>query len=284
MLLKDFTPSPAISDLVRCFRICHFTFDQTITIPGKVYPPKPEMVLHFFLRDAWAIEQESGRKEYQPPITLTGQRTFVRNQYNGRDFINFQVVFQPTALFRLTGIPADALTDQILDAEDIFPKSIRYTFEQLQKARSYSQLLLIGESFVKVLLHSITKDIHPIDAVAKQMLQTAGNVSLDWLAQEACLCTKQFKRKFNERTGVNPKLYTRIIRFNKAFNLKNRYPDHDWLSIAVQCGYYDYQHLVKDYRDFTGLTPIAFHQLEKSSPEYILGLTPELYRSRVELG
>lgn len=106
------------------------------------------------------------------------------------------------------------------------------------------------------------------------------NVPLDWLARESCLCTKQFKRKFNERIGVNPKTYARIIRFNKAFNTKNAHPNWDWLKIAIQCNYSDYQHLSKDYKEFAGLTPPELHLLECNSPENVLGLTKDLYNSR----
>jgi AraC-like DNA-binding protein len=283
MLLKDFLPGPAWRAFVRWYRIVHFEFDKAVAIPAKAYPPKPEEVLNFFLRDPFAVERENSKKEYQPPVTLVGQRTLVTKQYNGHDFLNFQIVFQPTALFRLTGIPSSELTNQFLDAECVFSTSIRSTFEQLQCAKSYSELLTIGENFVGTLVKHTRKEFHGLDAVAQHMTQSDGNVSLDWLAKEACLCTKQFKRKFNERTGVNPKTYARIIRFNKAFNIRNRYPDRDWLMIAIECGYYDYQHLVKDYKDFTGLTPSAFHLLEVNSPESVLGLTNELYRSRITL-
>ncbi|MDQ4138998.1 MAG: AraC family transcriptional regulator, partial [Bacteroidota bacterium] len=159
----------------------------------------------------------------------------------------------------------------------------RHTFEQLQMAKTYNELLAIGESFVRTLVNHTRKDFHLLDAVAKYMTLSDTNISVDWLAKESCLCTKQFKRKFQERTGVNPKLYVRIIRFNKAFNIKNRYPEWDWLRIAIDCGYYDYQHLVKDYKDFTGLAPNEFHLLESTSPERILGLADEVYRSRLSL-
>ena len=75
-------------------------------------------------------------------------------------------------------------------------------------------------------------------------------------------------------------IYARIIRFNKAFNIKNRYPGWDWLRIAIECGYHDYQHLVRDYKDFTGVGPADFHLIENKSPERILGLADEIYKSR----
>jgi len=71
--------------------------------------------------------------------------------------------------------------------------------------------------------------------------------------------------------GVSPKFLARISRFDKAFSLKQINPSLDWLSIALQTGYNDYQHLVKDYKDLTGLSPNQFHEIESKSPERLFG-------------
>lgn len=283
MLLKDFLPCPEVREFVRNYRIVHFTFGKNAIIPAKAYPPKPEFVLHFFLRGNWAIGKSDGKKEYQPPVTFIGQRTFVTQQYTNDDFLNFQIVFQPTALFRLTGIPASELTNQFLDATCIFSSDIRFVYEKLQQAKTYPEMLAAGEEFAKNLIRHAHRDFHRLDAVSQYMMQSGGNFSLDELASQACISTKQFKRKFQERTSINPKTFAKIVRFNKAYNIKNGFPQRDWLQIAIECGYYDYRHLVRDYKEFTGLTPLAFHELEAKSPECVLGLTTEVYRSRTAL-
>jgi AraC-like DNA-binding protein len=282
MIIKDFLPAPRFSEFIQWYRIVHFEFDNPVTIPFKVYPPKPEECLYFILHDSLMVEfNNSKEKNILLPIILIGQQTTVTRRYLQKDFLNFQIVFQPTGLFRLTGIPSFKLTDQFIDATFAFSKNIRFIHEQLKHAKSYSEMLLIADRFVAELVSNARKDVHPLDAVSKLMMKRYGNVSLDWLAKESCLSTKQFKRKFNEIAGVNPKMYSKIIRFTKAFNTKNRYPEMDWLRIAIECDYYDYQHLVKDYKNFTGLTPYEFHLLECNSPECKLGLSGELYRDRM---
>ena len=54
--------------------------------------------------------------------------------------------------------------------------------------------------------------------------------------------------------------------------MKNTLPHLDWLSLAIHNGYYDYQHLVKDYKDLTQKTPIEFHQIDLSAPEREFGV------------
>ena len=281
MHLRDYLPHPVLREFIQCYRICHFEFDKADNIPVKGYSPKPENILHFFLRDYWGVQKPGEQKHIHSSIVLIGQRTTLFNQLTGSSFINVHIVFQPTAIFRLTGIPAYELTNQHLDASLIFHKDIRITLDQLQHAKSYNEMLAIIESFSFELVRQNRKDRLPVDIVSKQMIQQGGNVSLDGLADDACLCSKQFKRKFFERVGVNPKTYARIIRFNKAYNLKNAYPNKDWLTIAIDCGFYDQQHLVKDYKEFSGLSPNKYHLLESQSPERILGLTDSVYQDRV---
>jgi len=282
MLLRDFLPGPALREFVQLYRVVHFKFDNFAQIPFKAYPPKPEECLYFNLRDQLVIgSNNSSQRNTLQPITLIGQQTSVNRRYFKNDFLNFQIVFQPTGLFRLTGIPSFELTNKFIDAETIFGKNIHLIYEQLQHARDFAEMLLIADRFVADLICHARKDAHLLDSVSQTMMHRDGNISLDWLAKQSSLCPKQFKRKFNERAGVNPKTYARIIRFAKAFNTKNAYPYMDWLRIAIECNYYDYQHLVKDYKDLTGSTPNEFHLLESNSPERMLGLTDELYRSRV---
>jgi transcriptional regulator GlxA family with amidase domain len=141
----------------------------------------------------------------------------------------------------------------------------------------------IVEGFIYYLIKrrkcSLSKtNLLPIDKVANWMLHAntarfpQQGVSLDKLAREACLSPKQFYKNFVERMGISPKTYARIVRFDNAMKLQNAQPHKDWLSIALDCGYYDYQHMVKDFKDFTKETPTGFVQKEDNAPERVLGL------------
>jgi AraC-like DNA-binding protein len=282
MILKDFAPHPSLNEFVQCYRIVHFDFVSPSGPILKAYAPRPEVCLHFFLRERELVQLGNGpKKDYKFPVVLAGQQTSVINRYLlGKNFITFNIVFQPAALFRLTGISSFELTNKYLDAEDIFSRNIRSILEQLQSAESYMQMTLIADQFVNSLVCKARKDAHRLDTVTRLMLNAGGKASIDWLADESCLSPKQFTRKFYERNGVNPKTYLRIIRFTKAVNIKNAYSDKDWLQIAFECGYFDYQHLVKDYKEFTNHKPNDFHLIESNSPERRLGLASEVYKSR----
>jgi AraC-like DNA-binding protein len=273
MILKDFPPNPAFNAYVQNYRIVHFIFDTKMPIPVKAYAPIPEQSLIFFLRDTEQWQRADDKKMFfTPSITLNGQQTFTTFRQPGHEILLFNIIFQPTGLFHLTGIPAHDFRDKTLDAATVFDKEIQGLKEQLQNATSYTEMIGMADKFIAHLVNRAKNNFYQVEKVSQFMLRQNGNISLDYLAKEAFLSTKQFKRKFYEQTGVNPKEFSRIIRFHKACSTKNKCPHLDWLTIAMNVGYYDYQHLVKDFKDFTGLTPNAFYLLENKSPEKILSI------------
>lgn len=277
MVLKDYLPSRGLAEFVRCYRIVHFNFNKNQTPPPKPYTPRPENCLAFYPYDTERIVYaETGKAVDNLPVALIGQHLGITNRYIGHDFLVVQIIFQAGALYRLTGIPLVELTNAYFSADNVFAKDIHFVNEQLHHALDYSMMIQIVNRFVENLVKKRVKDQHPIDAVCQMMLKKNAAVSLDWLARESCLSVKQFERNFKDRTGVNPKVFNRLIRFDNAFRTRNAQPHLDWRSIAFDCNYYDYQHLVRDYREFTGFLPTAFHAL--GSPEEVLGMSEQFYQ------
>ncbi|QIP11368.1 AraC family transcriptional regulator [Spirosoma aureum] len=269
-------PSPALRDYVRTLQIVGCSFPSSMAVlPVKSYWPRAENTLAFYPKDPEKHEYGfNGNVLGKPCSTLNGQYSIVTNRHVGRDFMVFQVQFQPGALFQLTGIPINELTNTFLDAEAVFSTEISRVNERLSYTKHYTEMIPIVENFLLYLINRAkARHIRPIDKVSRFLLQHQSVVSLDWLADQACLSQRQFYRQFVEREGVSPKLYTRIARFENAMKLKNARPSLDWLSVAVELGYYDYQHLVRDFKEFTQLTPNAFLDADTKSPERVFGVT-----------
>jgi AraC-like DNA-binding protein len=207
-----------------------------------------------------------------PQATLFGQHTILHTKHSNPDLLAFVVHFQPGILYRLTGIPLHELTNTYVDAEYVLPKEITFINEQLYHCHSPQEMISVVEAFLIKLILQSKKQAHKIEAAARLLLQHTERTSIDWLAKETCLSKKQFERKFKESTGVTASTLARIVRFDRTVKLKNAQPHTDWLTIAVQCGYHDYQHMVRDYKEFTGLAPTAYFQLDIQAPESIFGL------------
>lgn len=275
MVLKDFLPNPSLQALVRCYRIVHMRFDSQDPPPFKPYTPRPEQCLAFYPYDREKVDFTTSPKSVSNiPVALVGQALSVTNRFIHGHFMVVQILFQPGGLYRLTGMPSSEINDTYMEADRVFSKDVHWVNEAFFHARNYQEIVQIANAFMENLAHRAIKDSHPMDNVCRWML-TNPMLSLDGLAKQAFLSTKQFERKFTERTGVNPKLFARLVRFDRAFREKNKYPHRLWQTIAFDSNYYDYQHLVRDYKDFTGLKPTDFHQLDSRAPERRFGLSEQ---------
>lgn len=272
MLINEIKPSPFLQEYIRLYRIIDFHFNSSVSIPIKMYSPRPEQCLQFYPKDTETVKYPGSRFTVSDKKTaITGQHTILNHRRVGNEFLSFQVVFQPGALFRLTGIPMQNLANLYVDAEDIFGKRVSEANERLFNAGSYNEMINIAELFLATLIKQTKKEHHAVDDSGRLMLLEEEFFKVDRFMKQSCLSPRQFDRKFNERIGIAPKQYLQVTRFDKAFRMKNRNPNLDWLSIAIRCGYHDYQHLAKDYKEFTGYTPQQFFLIDNQAPERAFG-------------
>lgn len=275
MLLNHIAPSARLSPWIRCYRIIEFKFDPRLTIPPKMYSPRPEHCLQFYPRDTEQVSYSNSSYNITGKrVTLAGQHTMLQHRCIGHNFLSVQVVFQPGSLYQLTGLPAGELTNIYTAAEDFLGNEVHFVNEELSAATTCPEMIRIVERFLGSLVSKparIRNSGAAIDACAQRMLQAEERFNLDGFLREAFLSHRQFDRLFTERIGIPPKQFLQLIRFDKTYRLKNRRPELDWLSIAVQTGYYDYQHLAKEYKNFTGYSPTQFFSLDQSAPERSFG-------------
>lgn len=272
MLINEIKPCIHLTDYIRLYRIIDFHFTDSDIIPFKAYSPRPEHCLQFMARDPEFIRYpDSGQHISPKPVIFMGPHTSLIHRYPGKRTLGLQVIFQPGATNQITNISSHELTNLYMDAEFIFGKGTHLVNEQLFHAKNYSEMISIVERFLIEFIKKVKIKRHPVDEISKAMIYENERFALDKFLKAACLSHRQVDRKFRERVGMAPKLFLQMARFDKAFRMKNRFPQKDWLSIALHCGYYDYQHLVKDYKLFTGYTPKQFFEIDNQAPERSLG-------------
>lgn len=273
MVYQYVQPSPALREFVKDYLVAHFVFDKKGTIPFKPYAPKPEQGITFFPRGYVSIaDPNHTRISRAPKVSLFGQQVSRYNFHLTPEYLMLRVHFRPGALYRLFRIPLLEFTDQYADAAAVIGGEVEELNDRISNCSGYAEMLQVLEGFLMKKIKKTTTEICPLDRTAAEMMFRPGRSSIDQLAQQACLSTRQFNRKFKERMGIGPKMYSRIIRFHRAYQYKENNPETDWLFVAVSFGYVDYQHLVKDFKEFAGVTPSIWIHEDNRSPERILNL------------
>lgn len=269
MICERIKPSPPLRSYIKEYLTMHLIFhDKTLPPPAKAYPVNPEEGIRFLVRGSLSSEDPaSGVVEKRPTITIFGQPNSRQNLYVTHEYLMIHVRFQPGALFKLLRIPMMELVHQNFDATLIIGQEIKEIHEQLAESKSYDAMLHVLDNYFQKKVRQLKYDIHPIDTIGKLILENPQGFSLDTIAKQACLSHRQFERRFAQQIGITPKYFARICRFYQAYELKEHKPNLNWLSVAVQTGYNDYQHLVKDFKQFSGTTPNSLIQESAKNPE-----------------
>jgi AraC-like DNA-binding protein len=72
----------------------------------------------------------------------------------------------------------------------------------------------------------------------------------------ACgLSSRTLERRFRRGVGMPPKALCRIVRFRRAWDRAAGRDGTSWADLALECGYYDQAHLLRDFRELAGFTP-----------------------------
>ena len=82
------------------------------------------------------------------------------------------------------------------------------------------------------------------------------------LAKNAPISQRQFERSFKEVAGFTPKLYARIKRFETTLNKSGSLTE-----IALDAGYFDQAHFIRDFKAFTGLQPRNYFKATAGLPD-----------------
>jgi AraC-like DNA-binding protein len=275
LICKCIPPSPDLKDHIREYLIIHLVFEnKNVAPPAKAYPVNPEEGIRFIVRGSLVSENpESGTMTRRPTISIFGQPRSRENLHISHEYLMIHVRFQPGGLFRLLGIPMNELIHQNIEAELIMGSEIGKVQARLTESKSYKEMLTTLNGYFRIKFFTLKGSNEPIDKIGLSILKKPQEFNLEKTAGNACLSYRQFEKRFTQQIGITPKYYARVCRFYQAYEVKEFQPKLDWLSIAVRTGYNDYQHLVKDFKQFAGTTPNSLIRESLNNPERRFNIT-----------
>ena len=274
MIYRIIQPAAYLQAFIKDYTLFHFVSGKNDSIPVKPFPANTQHCMVFYLRGTVrAFEPKTGLSTIFAKTAINGSQIARYDFHIAPNYLMFSVHFQPGALAKFLRLPLTDFTDARIDAEAILNPEIHQVHEQMANASSYESILQIIQAYLWQRIQSLKTDFQPINKVACLVSENPNKFSIEKMADHTCLSISQFERRFAQQLGITPKLYVRINRFYQAYSLKEKHPNLDWLSIALQTGYHDYQHLVKDFKQFSYATPHSLLLAQAQAPEKILGVS-----------
>lgn len=255
MELQHYKPIPELSDLVSRIMYVKYTLDPGNPRPVNPFPPQPEHTLYFYLGDSLRCRNyATGIESELPPSIVVGPQLNRVDLTMGINVFVVIVFFKVGGLFRLVGVPMREMMDNSFDSSLLLGKEIKDLTEQLMNTENYNQRIMMIQQFLVSKIKTLKAGL-PMEQVMTNAFVKNELTDIDRLAAQACISTRQFERQCYERIGMAPKTFARVARFSKAWFMREMNPQISWLSIAHACDYADQMHMIRDFKEFAGVTP-----------------------------
>jgi AraC-like DNA-binding protein len=240
---REIRPSERLRSFVSRFWILEHDGDDVT--PQRIVPDgRCEMVLN------WGRPfeaQHDGEWRTQPASFLAGQLDgplLLRPRGPSR---MLGIGFHPHGVARLMAHPMHELSGRFTPVVDLS----RSLSRELQDALEQGEPIAAVE---RALLAAVKPGDRLIDESVRRIVISKGAIDLAALARDLGLSIRQLERRFQTAVGLPPKFFCRIERFNRVYRAIGE-GAANWAEIAVDCGYYDQAHLIRDCKSLSGTTP-----------------------------
>lgn len=252
MLYREIKPSYPLGRFVECFWTLKNSVPAEPSRPERILPDGcVEIVLNF--GSSFAEHKDNGVEERQPQHFLVGQMTkpMVIVPTGTVDLLGIR--FHPGGTIPFFRMPMHEVSNQVIDLELLSNSLRRDLIDQPADTTSSRQRIALVEKLLVERVRDCKHDSWLI-GLAARVVRCGGVTPVDQLAADAGISSRQLERRFLRDVGIGPKLLCRILRFQQVLCALDA-KDARWTKIAVDCGYYDQAHLIRDFQQFARQTP-----------------------------
>lgn len=254
MNYQTYKPNPDLSAVVNFYWTLEVPYDPEIPKQKIIPDGNVEMTFNF----ADGIKKFVSDDEFivHPDVMVMGQRTKSYLIAPTGDVNTFAISFFPYGFANLLSFPLKKLTDNEIPLSGIFGEEQALQLENDMKAAENSlERIKIIEDFLLAKLQEkeITKNI--VSTTIDALIETNGNATISKILKENPSKRRQLERKFSKEIGVSPKQLGKVLRMQAALQLMLNENPESLTHVAYETGYYDQAHFIKDFKEFTEISP-----------------------------
>lgn len=262
MIFRRIDPPDTLQSLVREFWIVENP-DSEPRIQKIIPDGFCELIVHYGAPYRIKLEKEW---EMQERVLFSGQISkhfFLEN--TGATGI-FGIKLWPDAPYRLFGTEMQSLTDRVIPFDHF--RSTTPSPELNEPGLSMDRRETLATAWMHALAGS---DPGPssMSTLVRRIIKTHGMQSIEDLASDAGITRRHLEREFKKIVGLTPKYFSRIIQFNHIFESMQR-RDDSWVDVALNSGYFDQSHFIRNFKAFTGESPTQYGFDEQNLANFFL--------------
>jgi hypothetical protein len=195
----------------------------------------------------------------QPGAFFIGTSTYPRHaEYSlpGMDY--FVVTFWPGRAYSFIPIHSTELIDNYIPIQEILPEDSKRITEDILLAPAFEERIRIWESFIEKRTSRLTAIPTKVSYLVEEIWKSQWQVNKKILLKYDCYSDRHIRRLFHKYVGISPKLFADIARYQNILRTIGDYRHQGIFRLALEQGYFDQSHFIKEFKRFQGTTPGQF--------------------------
>lgn len=251
-------PSAPLSQLIQCF---WYWEGAPATHTKERLMPTGEAAIIFNLRDEpirifdW---KNLDRFESFGHAVLAGARSEPFAIDTLQQERVFGIQFRAGGSFPFFRPPSSEVENRSLSLDCVWNAAASTMRERLLEAESVPAMFAVAE---EVLTQQLVRplELHPAVAFAARRFSARPHTAtVGDVLDDIGLSHRRFSQLFHDQTGLTPKAFCRVRRFQRVLRFIHAADEVEWTRVALDCGYYDQAHFIHDFQSFSGFTPTAY--------------------------
>ncbi|MDR2879796.1 MAG: helix-turn-helix transcriptional regulator [Fusobacteriales bacterium] len=250
MNYKEFLPGKNLRHIIDSY-----WFLESFSVYGESQVfPDCSMDIIFNFGNCFRSKSNSKSVVNNNDIIITGMMTGFKNHFMEKNSRLFGVRFKPLGLNRFLNFEFNNIKNDIIDLNSVISGSCHQKFRNIFLLTEYKDIIAFFEKIFIENLNFRSNDIDLDVSLAIQSIYNSENPSVNELHKITGISQRYLEIKFKKEIGINMKEFINIERFIKT-KKEILCSDKSLSEIAVNNGYYDSSHMIKDFIKYTGSSP-----------------------------
>lgn len=217
----------------------------------------PVLVFLQSCEDTIAVTGENNTFEIKGAWASAGSIKNVYIKYNNNTDQVFIIRFHPSAFYQLFGLAAQYFRYNPVVPFESIAKHNNFSIKEFFESNSIQEKVAFVETHVE---NSFKKADTPdiLHKTLDYIQKIKGQSTVRNVTNDVGVNYKWLERSFVQHIGLLPKEYIQLQRFIHAYLELVGNEDVDLMRIAISNGYYDSNHFLKDFKAYTGKTPLSY--------------------------
>ena len=233
------------------------------------YVPSEEIA--FFVEHFWIVEWDlSGNDPFVSEtlphpcvhVVFEKERSYVigvTKEKFSRTLVDkgivFGIKFKPGGFYPFVKKPISSFTNRLIDLTDIFGDCSESIEKTILNLSGHDEMTACAEKFLHEILPERDENIVTINKISERIIADREIIRVDDLVDLFKLNKRQLQRLFNEYVGINPKWMIKRYRLHEAAEQLAGTANIDLTKLAIDLGYYDQAHFIKNFKSIVGKPP-----------------------------